>query len=82
MRILELQKEIDLLGAPFDSYLLAGGLPSERLCISQEPLYWSVRYSEQGLRTEEERYASEHEACVAFIERLSRMLGKNTKRQE
>jgi hypothetical protein len=51
-------------------YTLDGGLPVERLCMEQREGGWVVYYSERGLRTGEQVFGTEDEACRNVLNQL------------
>lgn len=48
-------------------YSLDGGMTSETLCISQEDGRWCYYYSERGIRSSEQWFDSEDEACAHIL---------------
>ena len=67
-----LKELLDREGIDPSSYSLEGGMPVEAYVLEFSPSSWSVYYSERGLRTAEETYASEEEACSRMLEMLLR----------
>jgi hypothetical protein len=63
MDIKSLKVALNKLNVNPDSYSLEGGLPSEKYCLSNEGINWSVYYSERGQRTGEKLFSSESQAC-------------------
>lgn len=53
-----------------DLYSLDGGLPGEKLCLSNTGNKWQVYYSERGLKTGLKEFDSEHDACDHFYVEL------------
>jgi hypothetical protein len=53
-------------------YDLDGGSSDECLVLSDERSQWCVYYSERGMRTEEQCFKSEPEACEHFLNRIKK----------
>jgi hypothetical protein len=60
-------------------YGLDGGMPDERLVLSDERSQWCVYYSERGRRTDEKCFKTETEACEYFINLLRSLPISQTK---
>jgi hypothetical protein len=67
MTLSELACELRRRGIREDSYCLTGGLPNEAFTIEQAGGKWWVYYSERGCRTSLREFATEAEACAAFL---------------
>ncbi|MCW0350872.1 hypothetical protein NB701_004234 [Pantoea ananatis] len=67
----ELIKNLNKLSIPNDSYSI-GSIEDETLCMIFDDLMWCIFYSERGHRTEPEYFASENDACHAFIKRIKK----------
>ncbi|UQY42793.1 hypothetical protein [Mixta hanseatica] len=65
----ELLKKLNKLSIPNDSYSI-GSIEDESLCMIFDGLTWCVFYSERGHRKEPEYFASENDACHAFLTRI------------
>lgn len=70
----ELIIELKRLNFPEDSYCIDCNR-DESLCLERKGGIWSIYYSERGLRTDEQLYSSESDACIAFLSILKGMLG-------
>lgn len=55
-----------------DVYYLYGGLPPEKLTLSEVFGKWYVYYSERGLETNKREFATESEACTFMLRQLRR----------
>lgn len=67
----ELRKVLITMGVPSMLYNLDGnGRTDERFCLEHANNEWSVYYSERGVKTTNERFASEEEACKFLYEQL------------
>ncbi|QGY33312.1 hypothetical protein CUN67_29550 (plasmid) [Pantoea cypripedii] len=62
------------MNIPKDSYTI-DEISNESLCFIYENMMWKIFYSERGQRTEERYYSNEDDACQAFLQRLTHMLG-------
>ena len=67
MTVVELARELARSGVPASAYCLTGGLPNEAYTIEQAGGVWRVYYSERGCRTGLQMFASEADACAAFL---------------
>jgi hypothetical protein len=54
------------------SYVLDGKVRDECYCMVRESVLWHVFYSERGLRTGEEVFVTEEEACAHMLDLLIR----------
>jgi hypothetical protein len=54
------------------SYALDGEVRDECYCLVHELTLWHVFYSERGLRTGEEGFITEEEACAHMLDLLIR----------
>ena len=54
------------------AYSLDGGLPFEAYVLERQPLGWAVYYSQRGLRSNEEPFTTEDEACARLLELVLR----------
>ena len=70
----ELLTKLRQMNTPHESYSI-GEISNESLCFICENTIWEIFYSERGHRIEERCYSDENDACLAFLERLTRMLG-------
>lgn len=67
----ELRNVLVERGVPSMLYNLDGdGRTDERFCLESVNNEWSVYFSERGIRTTDERFASEEEACKFIYEQL------------
>lgn len=71
---IDLVNILSSMSVPKDSYSI-DEISNESLCLNYEGMIWKIFYSERGQRTEECFYASEEEACKAFLLRHKKMLG-------
>ena len=71
MNAKQLERRLSALGVSPDAYSLHGGLPDECYVLNREVDGWSVYYSERGLRTGEQRYSTESDACAALLQMLT-----------
>jgi hypothetical protein len=67
MTVGELARELARQGVPASAYCLTGGLPNEAYTLEQAGAVWRVYYSERGCRTGLQAFASEADACAAFL---------------
>ncbi len=74
MKKYELEQKLIDLGVDSDSYSLNGESKNETLSLEENYGKWSIFYSERGLRTKEEVFDSEDEACNTFLIRIKKML--------
>ncbi len=74
MTKVELENRLKSENVPKEMYSLDGGLPGECLCLGRTGLVWEVYYSERGLKTDLKQFASEHDACEYFYQRLKDMM--------
>jgi len=65
---------LDDLGVDSNSYSIDGEYSNESLCLENKHGAWSIYYSERGLRTKEEFFKNEEEACIAFLIRINKMV--------
>jgi hypothetical protein len=63
----ELQETLNQEGFDSNSYDLNGGLLSERYTLSNEGGVWCVYYSERGLQSGKQFFATESDACEYFL---------------
>ena len=68
----ELLQELQARRIPEEAYCLDGGLPCEAYVLGFGEGQWQVYYSERGQKTGCRDFATEAEACVCFLERISR----------
>lgn len=67
----ELQDVLVKMGVPSMFYNLDGnGRTDERLCLEFTNNEWRVYFSERGVKTTNERFVSEEEACQFIYEQL------------
>jgi hypothetical protein len=66
----ELKRILDSEGFSPRAYSLDGGLPNDRLCLSDEGGQWCVYYSERGERFDEQGFDSESGACEHLLREL------------
>jgi hypothetical protein len=59
-------------GVPAGSYSLDGGHPNEAHVLAHEGTSWLVYYSERGLETARQSFATKSEACRELLARLLR----------
>ncbi len=71
MNTSQLEKKINKLNIRHDAYSLNGGNPSQAYVLSQEAEFWSVYYSERGIKIDERKFKSEDEACRYFLDIIS-----------
>jgi hypothetical protein len=71
MTLTELEAKLSAHGVRKDDYSLAGGLPTEALCIDRADGKWRVYYSERGSRSVLGTFDSEQEACDYFFEQAT-----------
>lgn len=73
MKIYELEKRLEEIKVPKDSYsVLKGGLPNEQLCIIKNNNNWEVYYSERGRKSGVRFFEFEDTACDYFFEKLKK----------
>ncbi|SFM79372.1 hypothetical protein [Nitrosomonas communis] len=72
MNLPELIGRLKQLGARPDAYSIGIGVPeaNETYCLVQENGIWLIYYAERGQRGDLHEYATEEEACNAFLELL------------
>ena len=63
-------------------YSLIGGLPPEALCIAEEHGRWCCYYSEHGIRTGEQWFESEADACNYLLSKLRSLPENDTRLPE
>ena len=67
----ELEKKLKMTGVPEYIYNLTDhGKKDERWCFERDQEKWSVYYSESGIRTTNQYFASEDAACQFLYEQL------------
>ncbi len=54
------------------AYSLDGGLPFEAYVLEHRPCDWVVYYSQRGMRSSEEAFETENEACARLLELVLR----------
>ncbi|WP_273449546.1 hypothetical protein [Streptococcus ferus] len=74
MLVVELRNTLIEWKVPEELYsIMLGGLPNEKLCLTENPENkWEVYYSERGRKTGLKIFNSEEEACEYFLKKLSR----------
>lgn len=72
MNLLELKKELDILGVFENSYSLGNCFTNEQYRLEQLNNKWSVYYSERGERRGEKLFDTENDACQYFYTLLKR----------
>ena len=71
MTIAELEKKLKTAGVPDYIYNLTGqGQKDERLCLEKIQDKWSVYYLERGIKTTNEIFNSENDACQFLYDQL------------
>jgi hypothetical protein len=72
MNLSELASRLERLEIHPDAYSIGIGVPEadETYCVVQENGVWRIYYAERGQRGGLHEYASEDEACNAFLELL------------
>jgi len=71
MNIEELRTKLTEAGIPESHYCLTGGLPNEAYCIEHaQDGKWHTYYSERGLRSDLQRFDTEHDACRSIYEMI------------
>lgn len=66
-----LEKELNIAGVPNYVYNLTGhGKKDDRLCMEKIKDKWSVYYLERGIKTTNELFDSEDEACQFIYNQL------------
>ena len=67
----ELQKVLTKTGVPSTVYNLDGnGRTDERFCLEAVNNEWRVYFKERGVKTTNEKFSSEEEACQFIYEQL------------
>lgn len=67
----ELAEALTQKGVPSMLYNLDGsGRTDERFCLEHSDNTWTVYYSERGVRTTNQQFASEEEACEFLYAQL------------
>ena len=66
----QLRNRLKEIGIGAARYSLAGGMPDNKLCMDTEDGRWIVYYSERGIRTFEESFDTEVEACECFLNKF------------
>ncbi len=54
------------------AYSLDGGLPFEAYVLERRPCDWVVYYSQRGMRSSEEAFEVEGDACARLLELILR----------
>lgn len=73
MNISSLTRKLDEIGVPSYLYNLDGiGRKDERFCMEFVNNEWQVYFSERGIKTINERFASEDEACQFIYKQFSK----------
>lgn len=67
MTVDELARELARRRVSASAYCLGGGLPNDALTIEQAGDMWRVYYRERGCRNGLQMFASEADACTAFL---------------
>ena len=70
----DLITKLSTMNIPRDSYSI-DEISNKSLCLIYENMIWKIFYSERGQRTEEHYYSNENDACQAFLQRLTHILG-------
>ena len=55
-------------------YSLDGGLPNEKLCMSNDGDEWTIYYSEKGTKNVIERFDNEEDACNLLYEKVMKIV--------
>lgn len=71
MDIQRLRVELDNRKIPKDAYTLSTAPKDETLVLERRKNNWCVYYYERGLRTDENFFSLEDEACEHFLSRIS-----------
>lgn len=75
MNILELKDKLEKMKVDKGSHSIYPLMNNESLCLEVLDQCWAIFYFERGGRFQEELYFDENSACIAFTDRLFKMLG-------
>lgn len=70
MQVTALRAKLRRLGVPEDAYSLGDGLKNEAYVLERSGSAWVLFYSERGMRTGEQSFASEDAACAELLRQL------------
>ncbi|MDD6481802.1 MAG: hypothetical protein PUF65_06005 [Lachnospiraceae bacterium] len=72
MTVFELRRELERRGIKAFEYNLDGkGRTDERICLAEKDGKWEVYYAERGVKTTDEYFDTQEEACQFIYDMLT-----------
>jgi len=68
--VFELKKRLNLFGVDKNSYSIEKNLEDEKYCLEKIGEKWYFYYGERGLRTGQQIFDTEHDACEYMYSQL------------